>query len=251
MRRFLLILAALAFTSCSGSSATPAPSSVPTPAPVPAPAPVPQVPWPPADPRFSQNFWNAFVHDGFEQPTALVPLQRLTAAPQLYLRVVDDAGVQIDPVTLSTVEQAMRDIAATWGGGQFGLAGVTRGTETHDGQPGWLTVHFLSTNTSFCGQSDVGRDGGMMELNYQRGAGTACACNGSNVSPRVAKHELGHAFGYWHTASTDDLMKATVAACDGTASANEQYHATVAYQTPVGTTTALPASAAAPRVIVD
>ncbi len=235
-----IVLTVLAMSACGGTPTTP---SVPPQAPAPPPvvtAPPPAVSPPPPirDPaRFNQNFWNQFVHNAYDLP--IYPLQRLTSAPMLYLRTVDNAGVAIDPVTLSTVQAAMQDVALIWGGGLMGLAGIERGSGHRDGQRGWLTVHFLATNVSFCGQSDIGLDGGLIELNYQAGQGSACACLGSNVSPRVAKHELGHAFGYWHTSSTDDLMKSVVAACDGNPSANEIYHAQLAYRSPVGTTTVL------------
>jgi hypothetical protein len=93
--------------------------------------------------------------------TALEPLERLTAAPNVYLKTIDDAGHAIDAVTLNATAQAIRDVATTWGGGQFGVASVTQGTDTKVGVHGWFTVTWNALATSpYCGLSDVGRDGG-------------------------------------------------------------------------------------------
>jgi predicted Zn-dependent protease len=71
------------------------------------------------------------------------------------------------------------------------------------------------------------------------------------IRPRTVKHELGHAFGYWHTGNAQDLMSGlAVSECDREPSAREVYHATVAYQTPIGTSTARPRSSAR-AVILD
>ena len=71
----------------------------------------------------------------------------------------------------------------------------------------------------FCGRSQVGVDGGWIELNYKVGF---CGCNGSAMRPRTARHELGHALGYWHTSDPTDLMSGlSVQGCDQQPSARE------------------------------
>jgi hypothetical protein len=213
------------------------------------PTPPPVLPLPARGPDFNQTFWNEFVYNGFESPAALQPLQRLMAAPMLYLKTVDEAGNAIDAFTLDTVQEAMMGVAPKWGGGQFGLAGVERGTGTKAGAAGWLTVRWFSTNVgNICARSNVGVDGGVIEMNYL--VGGSCSCNGAKIRPRTARHELGHAFGYYHTDNPLDVMYGGALGCDATPSAREQYHATLAYQSPVGSTGALP-SHAPPMVIVD
>lgn len=237
MRHALILVAAVALASCSGSStapSAPSPPPVVTPTPTPSPTPAPVV----RGPNFSQAFWNQFVHNSFDAPGSLSALQRLTAAPTLYLKTVDEAGQPIDAFTLQTVEDAMRVVAPTWGGGRFGLASVERGTGSKEGVSGYLTVKWPNPSAgAFCGLAQVGIDGGWIALNYLR-TDVSCRCNnGARMPPRIIKHELGHAFGYYHTDDDGDLMRNGVSGCaDAQPSAREAYHATIAYQTPVGTT---------------
>src|SRR5215831_11045388 len=195
-----LIVGAVLLSACSG--ATP-PAPTPTPAPAPAPTPIPApppAPLPARDPaRFDLTFWNEFVHDTLE--SAPLPLRRLTKAPMIYLRTKDEQGFDINSHTLDAVEGGIRDVALAWGGGSFGIAGVQRGTGTMEGVSGWLTVKWQNPpDPSICGRAQVGTDGGWILFNYQHPTG-ACGCSGSEIRPRIAKHELGHAFGYWHTDS--------------------------------------------------
>ena len=41
-----------------------------------------------------------------------------------------------------------------------------------------------------------------------------CGCAGSRIRPRAVMHELGHAFGYYHTDSQTDVMYGTILSCD-------------------------------------
>jgi hypothetical protein len=146
----------------------------------------------------------------------------------VYLKTVDEAGAPIDPLTLDTVQNAMIDVAPKFTGGRFGLEGVLRGTDTREGQSGWITVKWPASAAAFnaCGLSEVAVDGGWMQLNYLR---PTCTCGGSKIFPRLAAHELGHALGYYHTDSQADIMFGqTPATCDPALSAREL--AAAAYQ---------------------
>jgi hypothetical protein len=227
MKRLLAI--ALLTANCSGSSTAPSSSAAPPPS------------GPTRDPaQFNQTFWNELVHDAYDTPGASKPLRRWTTSPSLYLKTVDEAGVVIDAVTLQTVEDAMRSAATTWGGGTATLAAVERGTSSREGQTGWVTVKWPNPSAGdFCGLSQVAVDGGWIELNYLRPSG--CGCGGSKMWARAARHELGHAFGFYHTDSASDVMSINfpIPTCDQVPSAREVYHAQLAYQTPIGSTTAL------------
>lgn len=182
---------------------------------------------------FDPDFYRAFARNTFDQPGILQPLRRLTRAPLVYVRTIDDAGQPIDARTLQSTIDAVWSVGSSWTGGAFGIQDVPRGTDDHTGQSGWLTVKWLGTNAgAFCGRSDIGRDGGMIELNYLFGAG--CSCNGSAIRPGTVRHELGHAFGYYHTGNAADLMGGAGTACNQQPSARELYHAAIAYRRPVG-----------------
>jgi hypothetical protein len=165
------------------------------------------------------------------------------------LMTIDDAGHTIDDATLSSTESALRDVAPQWTGGVFGLAGVQRTTQSMQGQHGWYTVKWMAAATSYCGFTDIAVDGGVMMLAPNT---PGCGCPGSittsKIRPRTVAHELGHAFGYWHTDNTQDLMHVPSSNCLQSPDARELYHAGLAYQTPIGTTTGLPRS---PLVIID
>lgn len=229
MRR-LLVLIALLSAGCGSSSTGPTPV-----VPVPTPTPVPPVPpmvtiqtigCPDATGGLDLGFYREIGCNGFDLP--LQPVRRWMIAPRLYIRTVDEAGAAVDSVTLDTVQNAMQSVASSWTAGRFGLASIDRGTESREGQTGWITVKWPATADAApaCGRSQVAVDGGWIELNYKV---AACACNGSAVRPRTARHELGHALGYWHTDSPGDLMSGIqVAGCDAQPSAREL--AAAAYQ---------------------
>lgn len=184
-------------------------------------------------PGFDLAFYRLLARNGFDAPSTLQPLRRLPAAPKVYIRTIDEAGAAIDAGTLDTTAKALLDVASLWTGGRFGVASIERGVETREGQPGWLTVTWLGTVLpGICGQTVVGLDGGAMELNYLK---ADCGCGGTRMTARNVKHELGHAFGFFHTGNASDLMSGIGdATCDRMPSAREQLYAGFAYGRPRG-----------------
>lgn len=188
-------------------------------------------------PPFDLGFFRKFARDGFENPGVLSAIRRLTAPPRLYIRTIDEAGQSVDAVTLDTAERAFLDVASTWSGGAFGLAGIERGTETRDGMAGWLTVKWPNPPIASCGHSPVGAaNGEAIQLNYLV---RNCGCGSSRIAPSTVRHELGHVFGFWHTGSVDlDVMSGnrTTRACDIQPSEREVLHARYLYARPAGNT---------------
>lgn len=233
MRR-LVVLVALLAAGCGGSTSAPTPAPI-VPAPIPTPTPPPPTvsmitvsACPDAVSGLDLGFYREMGCNAFDAP--LQPVRRWTVAPKVYLRTVDESGGAIDAVTLDTVQNAMIQTASLWTGGKFGLEGVLRGTDTREGQTGWITVKWPATaeRAPACGRSEVAVDGGWIELNYKV---TSCACNGSAIRPRTVRHELGHALGYWHTDSPNDLMSGLqVFGCDAQPSARELQAASYQYR---------------------
>lgn len=179
------------------------------------------------DGQFDLAFYRQLVRNNFDTG-GLAQLRRRTVAPSIYLRTVDDAGAAMPLAQLDSTEAAIRSVAPLWTGGQFGVASVTRGSGAAPADA--ILVHWTTTADGVCGRTpSIGGD--EIELHYRS---ANCSCNGVAVGPRAVKHELGHTFGYWHTANSDDVMFGRALTCDADPSPRERYHAALAYRRPAG-----------------
>lgn len=229
--KYGILLVALFAVGCGSSSPT-APAPV-TPAPpvvvIPPPTPVSLITvsaCPDAVPGLEIGFYRQIGCNAYDLP--LQSVRRWNVAPKLYIRTVDEAGAAIDAVTLDIVQNAMVASAPTLTAGRVQLA-VERGTDTRENVSGWVTVKWPTAGlTGLCGRSDVGRDGGTIELNA---VSATCGCNASKIRPSAAAHELGHALGYFHTGNADDLMSGLPnRTCDQQPSARELQAAAYQYR---------------------
>lgn len=183
---------------------------------------------------FDLNFYRQFVRNGFDAPTGSEPLRRWTQNPNVYIRTVREDGVAVTSAMVDTVAATIQSGVPMWTNGHLSAV-VERGSETRQGQAGWLTVIWPSTVGAdrVCGRADVGRSGGTLQLYVP--TTTACGCNGTtSIRPRVVLHELGHSMGFWHTDNAADVMVVSSSACTMAPSARELAAAAIAYSRPVG-----------------
>lgn len=238
-----IVIACVLLAGCSDSPTAPTPPTVPinnVPAVVVTPPvvtpPVMLPPFPPSDGRFDLTHYRQMVHNALEGRGLLERLRRQREAPRIYLRTIDDGGTAIDSATLNQTAAAIEATAGSLTG-VFGVAGIERGTETREGQRGWITVRWSDRpevgndgRSSICGRGFIGGD---LMILFPRSAGCRCG-GGPAVSLSTVKHELGHVLGFWHTDSRDDLMYPFFRQCDLNPSAREIYHAALAYTQPIG-----------------
>jgi len=179
---------------------------------------------------YEPAFYRALLQNGHDSPDRLESVRLLRAPIRIYLRTTDEAGRAIDENTLAMTERVLRDSALIWSGGTFGISEVLRGTASRERVAGWITVKWSAAPMiGRCGRSTVGTDGGFIELD---GSG-ACSCgSATRVYPRLIRHELGHAMGYYHTDGVDDVMYGrtiSADACDLSPSSRERRHAQLAH----------------------
>lgn len=175
---------------------------------------------------FDPAFYEQFVRNRTDAPASNYGLFIQPSAPRIYLRTIDDLGRAIDARTLDTTAAAIINVTPMFTG-SFGIAGLERGTDTREGQTGWITVRWRTEAVSgYCGQSPLG--GTLIELFP---ANRACSCNGSAISPRTVKHEMGHALGLFHTDNPNEVMNnQRFQGCDADPSPRERYHGAIAYR---------------------
>ena len=84
----------------------------------------------------------------------------------------------------------------------------------------------LEVRSSECGRAYIGRQRGCVALNMRR---PSC------LTPSLIMHEIGHALGFYHTSSLDDIMHPTgLGGQTGDFTPREQYHGAFAYTQPRG-----------------
>jgi hypothetical protein len=181
-------------------------------------------------PPFSLNFYRQLIRNGYEQPGNLQWLKRWAEPPSFYVRTVDETGGRsVEPEVLALVQQWLREGVRLWTG--WSVPRLESGTESRDDVAGWIRVIFVRTSENYCGRARVGVNPGLITLNNDR-----CNCGSRKVPPSTVVHEVGHALGFWHVATRENVMyPQDPGGCyPAELSPAERYHATIAYRRPDG-----------------
>lgn len=182
---------------------------------------------------FVLSFYRDLVRDHYDAPTAFRAVTRWTQEPRFYMRTVDSTGRTVEPEVLASVQDSLRRGMASWTGGRWAGSTIELGTEDRPLVSGWVNISYNRDPSSLvCGTATVGATGRMM-LNIDR-----CSCGSIKVTPGVVVHELGHTLGFWHVPPGSGIMGPQISggcyAADPTA--QEKFHALLAYQRPNGNT---------------
>lgn len=181
---------------------------------------------------FDLNFYRQIVRNGSEGGNE--PLRRWTSNPRIHIKTVREDGVDVDSATIETTARVIQASITAWTQGKLSVAAIERDASSRLGQAGWIDVQFPTVwnqTDSVCGRADVG--GGHISFWVPTGFTCGCSANGG-IRESTITHEVGHALGFWHTDSPEDVMYPFDFSCQHQPSARELLHAAVAYSRPVG-----------------
>ena len=181
----------------------------------------------PDGPPFSATFFRQLLHNAYDEPDTPEDFRRWTITPRFYVRTLYENGRPIEPEVLEVIRQAIAWSMPAFTGGTI-AAVVEEGPATP--APAFGVIRVLSVHdpkNDICGQALVGWDPGRITL-----FSDACNCGSVKLPSELVAHEVGHALGFRHVGDRRSIMYPFIKSrCPtGRLSADESYHATLAYR---------------------
>ena len=180
----------------------------------------------PVEPELDDRFWQELVFNQHDEPDTVASKRTMVLEnprPNFYLGVGDPGSRIVSDDIRNYLLEAIPRLAEQLTGEPY-RGRIEEGSDVRE-RSGWIAVEFLTRRTdsdldSVCGRARVGADPGRIWINMRRDT-----CSSFEV---VLAHELGHAFGFRHVASTYAAMHQGLKFAKEF-SVRESYHARLAY----------------------
>jgi hypothetical protein len=184
---------------------------------------------------FSMDFYRQLVRGTYDQDGAPFDVLRWSQPPKFYIKTSDQLNRAISTDVINVIRDGVTRGVPAWTGGQYSAI-IETGKDLRLPTPGWVNI-LITTDPGehvMCGQSYIGRDPGEISLVIN----PVCSCGSIKIPGLVVVHEVGHALGFFHVADKRSVMypQAPGNCPVGELSADELYHAAIAYQRPRGNT---------------
>ena len=179
----------------------------------------------PLEPQFDDRHWRELVFDGYEAPNfvaSAVTRVLETPSPDFYIRL-DNPGWPDWPSDslVAGMREAIPRLAEQLTGQPY--RGRIETGEADRNEQGWIAV-VVETLPGVCGRARVGADPGRIWIS------PTCSNLGESGLLSLFTHELGHAFGFRHVTDIMAVMTPVGGHKPPSFSAQEKYHAQLAYE---------------------